>query len=311
MWPPFALHVTELEFFGRQPNRYVRRLPRKTDEMTLYVREHNNAALCICIDPIRHSLELAPSVALVVEHIEAGKTDLDYNNKVVLKKFHGKFTSLQKGDFFSMARRTLLRCMVKVVAVLVVVMTKRVAFALTQKLPYEARPRPRSLCPTVRLLISRGYSNARGGPEPPVDVSGLQMRLVAAVEVTQSTRGPNFAQTSLRDEIFEHLIFSESLHGYQVHALLPAQVSGVQPTDLVAFIPRVVREEVVMPRGLVQHRSGSSGAFYGVGSAQKSARMPHSVGRVRGRPRFGHRRLEEYYAQEGDEEDSPSVSHLC
>jgi len=70
-------------------------------------------------------------------------------------------------------------------------------------------------------------------PEPPVDCRGLEVVPVAALEVAEPAAGPNVGQVVLLEEIFDHLILSGCLERHQVHAVLAANVSSVQPVHLV------------------------------------------------------------------------------
>ncbi len=108
--------------------------------------------------------------------------------------------------------------------------------SLTEKLSDEAGSRPGLAAPARGRRIRRSDANAGARPEPPVNMTRLQMRFVAAVKVAESTRSPNFVKAALANEIFDHLIFSHRLDGDEVHALFATKVSGVQPTDLVTLM---------------------------------------------------------------------------
>ena len=71
-----------------------------------------------------------------------------------------------------------------------------------------------------------------------IDVPGLQVRLVAALEIAQPPRRPDGVEVALADELDYRRVLLGRLDGDEVHAQLPAQVARVQPTHLVTLEER-------------------------------------------------------------------------
>ena len=68
-----------------------------------------------------------------------------------------------------------------------------------------------------------------------IDVPGLKVWLVAALEIAQPSRGPDGAEVALADQLDYRRVLLRRLDGDEIHAQLAAQVAGVQPSHLVTL----------------------------------------------------------------------------
>ena len=64
---------------------------------------------------------------------------------------------------------------------------------------------------------------------------GLQVGLVAALEIAQPPRRPDGVEVALADELHHRRVLLWRLDGDEVHAQLPAQVARVKPTHLMTL----------------------------------------------------------------------------
>lgn len=99
-----------------------------------------------------------------------------------------------------------------------------------------------------RCLIGGRHLFAVRGPEPAVQGLGLEVSAVlAALEVAEPARGPDVGHVLLLDQAVDHVVLLLGLDGHKVHAVLPANVAGVQPVDLLVGVGgRVGAVEVVV-----------------------------------------------------------------
>ena len=54
--------------------------------------------------------------------------------------------------------------------------------------------------PAGGSAVGGGHFHAGAGPEPPIDIDGLEIVTVTAFEVTQTSRGPNVGQFVYKNE---------------------------------------------------------------------------------------------------------------
>ena len=96
--------------------------------------------------------------------------------------------------------------------------------------------------------VSGSQPSLVGRPEPPVDVLGEEVRPVTPIEVAEAARGPEvghvgweYISETRGEQLLPLLTIHESLHplvllssleGDEVHAPLPAVVTGVEPVPL-------------------------------------------------------------------------------
>jgi len=80
-------------------------------------------------------------------------------------------------------------------------------------------------------LGGRSDLGSGSGPEPSVDVSGLQVGPVAAVEVALPSRSPDVLHVSSDDPLLDEFIFLWGFQADGIHAMSPADVPGVEPVD--------------------------------------------------------------------------------
>ena len=64
---------------------------------------------------------------------------------------------------------------------------------------------------------------------------GLKVRLVAALEIAQPSRGPDGAEVALADQLHHRRVLLGRLDGDEVHAQLAAEVARVQPAHLMTL----------------------------------------------------------------------------
>uniref|UniRef100_A0A8D8F1Y1 (northern house mosquito) hypothetical protein n=1 Tax=Culex pipiens TaxID=7175 RepID=A0A8D8F1Y1_CULPI len=116
----------------------------------------------------------------------------------------------------------------------------------------------------------RGQLLQLGGPEPAVHHDRLQVRPVAALEVTEPAAGPDVFLLAIDDPLLDPLVFGTGLDGHAVHAPLPAEVARVQPVLFDAGQGRVTpREEVSLAVGspLVDDPVGAQLRIWGLQDA--------------------------------------------
>ena len=68
---------------------------------------------------------------------------------------------------------------------------------------------------------------------------GLQVGLVAALEIAQPPRRPDGVEVALANELGHRRVLLWRLDGDEVHAQLPAQVARVKPAHLVTLKKKI------------------------------------------------------------------------
>lgn len=76
-------------------------------------------------------------------------------------------------------------------------------------------------------LRGRTDFGSGSGPEPAVDVLGLEIRSVATGEVALPARGPDVPDVAPGYPLLDELVLLGRLQGDGVHAVSPADVPGV------------------------------------------------------------------------------------
>jgi len=95
--------------------------------------------------------------------------------------------------------------------------------------------RPGHEGPARGLFVGGRDLLVRGGPEPAVEVDGVEVSPGrAAVKVTQASRGPDVCDVAVFNEFLHHLVFGGGFHGNSVHAACTAVVTRFQPVHLLA-----------------------------------------------------------------------------
>lgn len=98
--------------------------------------------------------------------------------------------------------------------------------------------------------VCSGDSSVSGtGPEPSVDVNGLELGLFTAfaLEIALASRSVNRSDVILLHDFDKHLELLGVFEADEVHASLPAKVAPVEPVPVLEFVPRFPPgEEVVV-----------------------------------------------------------------
>ena len=108
----------------------------------------------------------------------------------------------------------------------------RLRHVLALELGLVAGEGPGLVGPAGRGGVGGGHLHAGAGPEPAVDRRRLQVLTVASLEVAEAAGGPDVGQVVLLQEVADHLLLGGRLQGDQVHAVLAADVTSVQPINL-------------------------------------------------------------------------------
>lgn len=94
-------------------------------------------------------------------------------------------------------------------------------------------PEPSGITPISRVPLRRGSNLGTGpGPEPPVDVRGLEIGPVASSKVALPARSPDVAHVASRYPLLNEFVLLRRLQGDGVHAMSAADVTRVEPVDL-------------------------------------------------------------------------------
>ena len=122
------------------------------------------------------------------------------------------------------------------------------------KLGLVAGVGPRLVAPAGWCGVGGSHLDTGPRPEPSVHCWGLQILVVATLEVAQPAGAPDVGKVVLDEEVLVQLVLGGRLEGHQVHAVLPADVPPVQPVNFVVsevfFItrePAVVSAVLKMP----------------------------------------------------------------
>jgi hypothetical protein len=109
------------------------------------------------------------------------------------------------------------------------------------------------LAPVVLHTVGGGGKLLQlGGPEPAVDALGLQVRAVAALEVTQATGRPDVPHLVLYKMSLDPLVLLGSLQANGVHTPRSTPVPDAEPVLLLSRGSRVLpREEVTLASELL------------------------------------------------------------
>jgi len=106
---------------------------------------------------------------------------------------------------------------------------------------------PRLVAPAWWSRVSGGHLHPGPGPEPSVHCWWLQILAVATLEVAQPARAPDVGKVVLDEEILDQLVLRGGLEGDEVHAVLPADISSVQPVNfVVSEVFFITREPVAV-----------------------------------------------------------------
>lgn len=93
---------------------------------------------------------------------------------------------------------------------------------------------PGVVAPSLRNAVGGLDLLAGCGPEPSVHVLGLQIGTVlAASEIADATGGPDVGHIVLLDDTEDQVVLLLGLQGDQIHAVFAAQVTAIEPVDLL------------------------------------------------------------------------------
>lgn len=118
--------------------------------------------------------------------------------------------------------------------------------------------------------VGGGHLDAGSGPEPSIDDGGLEVFTVTPLEVAETAAGPDVGKVLFLDESSDEHIFGWGFERDEVHAVLAANVSALQPIDLVVLVgidPSGVKVSVTV----VSEVDWSICAFLYIGKCEKSS----------------------------------------
>ena len=106
---------------------------------------------------------------------------------------------------------------------------------------------PRLVAPAWWSRVSGSHLHPGSRPEPSVHCWWLQILPVATLEVAQPAGAPDVGKVVLGEEILDQLVLRGCLEGDEVHAVLPADVTAVQPVNfVVSEVFFITREPVAV-----------------------------------------------------------------
>lgn len=93
--------------------------------------------------------------------------------------------------------------------------------------------RPGIVAPALWNAVGGLDLLASCGPEPSIDVLGLQIWAVFATsEIANAASGPDIWDIVLLNDTEDQVVLLLGLQGDQIHAVFAAQVTAIQPVDL-------------------------------------------------------------------------------
>jgi len=152
----------------------------------------------------------------------------------------------------------------------------RLSHLMTHELWEVASVWPGVVSPPRSCDIGGRDPGAWAWPEPTIDILGLKMRSITAMEVAESATGPNPLRLIFLNNVLHHLVLLRGLYGHQVHAHAPADVPGVQPPNLESSKFWFSREEIIMSSSLVHVVLGSVLASFQCWRSNQPSRGSHS-----------------------------------
>jgi len=137
---------------------------------------------------------------------------------------------------------------------------------------------PRLFDPAWWGRVGRRQLDVGSGPEPAEDLQRFQVfARLAALEVAHAAASPDVGQFFSFDDGFDHFVFQFGLDTDGIHAVFAAQVSGVEPVELLTLVLiDVLAQEIEVSSEFPLF--GSSGAGESVGFDQQTAAIVDGTG---------------------------------